>query len=303
MKLNYILITILLLVGIGHAKTKLTLTGTITNFNGNLTCIIYNYKDGIESKLTKIENSKGTISYPFDESAEEGIYRLVLVDNKKSANFDFILSSEDKEVKFTYDLSNTENLPVFLKSSCNKDWYSFIKFDIENKKSIRELEDYQKTTFSKNKNISSVDSNKAITNLKNEYLKIKNEFIITNKNKFAVLMLKCKKYNHLNFNVESDSNIDENALISESMNKDNTFLSTPLFKDYVHFYVLKSGLNSTSIEDQKEKIKKAFSGIIDKFSENNLVRKCAIRYAILGFKDMNDEETANYFSEKYNYRM
>lgn len=302
-KLILIFITILFQGVKSYAKSELTLSGTIYNYKGSLTCIIYSYKDGLESNLYRIENSNGKIFYSFDKAAEEGVYRMLLLDSKKSASFDFILSSEENNVNFTFDFSSKDNFPTFLGSKCNELWYSFLKYDIQYKKNIRELEEYSKIYFSTSKSIDSTDCKKVICNLKTELLQIKNDFIKANNNKFAELMVKSKNYNDLNFTVEFDSYIDEEFLLLESSNRKHLFLNTPLFKDYVYFFVLKSSLNSTSLEDQKEKIKYAFIKIIDKFSENNLVRKCAIRYAIISFKEMNDEEIANYFSEKYNYRI
>lgn len=303
MRFKYI-IWILLFYSInGYSKSKFILEGIVTNFKDNLTCVILNYKDGIETKLTKIENSNGMISYFFDDKTEEGVFRIILFDKIKSKSFDIILSSDENIIRFTYNFSDDDSLPSFQLSECNKRWYSFIKFDIENKKNIKELKNYQKSS-STYQNISFEDSSSAIKKLEDEYTKIKNEFITTAKNnKYAILMVKSRKFNDFNFNIESDLYIDLDELIINSKNNNNKFLSTPLFKDFFQFYAIKLDLNWNNIEERKKNIKKAFCNVIDKFSENSLARKCAIRYVIFALREMNDEDIANYFSVKYNYKM
>lgn len=303
MNIKIITVIIFFLASICKAKTKCTLDGFVKNFDGALSCIIYNYRDGNEYKLIKIENTKGTILHSFDDVIEDGIFRLVLLDSKNSRTFDFIISNNETVIKFYYDFSNEDSLPIFLESKCNQDWYSFINYDVNNKRDIKELEDYQKLNFTSNKNISLENSQKAIQNLKNEYLKIKKEFTMNSGCLLAVLMVNCKNYNTLNFNTETESYINEEALLLECENKKNEILNTPILKDYIHFKVIKATLNSTSLAERIEKIKRAYCNIIDKLSENKLVKKCAIRYAILGFREMNDEETVNYFVKKYNYIM
>lgn len=276
--------------------------GEFKNNDATLFVHIFQYRDGNELTLVKKEVNNNNFIYELPENFEEGIYRINVISPKKFSFFDVIVLKKEENIDFEFDISKPTDLPIFKTSQINKDWYLFIKKALQNRKSILELINYK--SDNKVKHISDVNSNKAIKNIISEYQSEKKDFLVNQTNPFLAIMIKCINYSGNEFEIQWENTINEKEFLNEVINDNRIILNTPLLKDYIQtktvYNILKKDEKNL---DKNKKLIEAYCELIDHFSMNSLVKKCIIRYAIIGFRENNNKDAELFISNKYNYFM
>lgn len=291
---------LLFLLQICNVFGSCLIRGDFKNKETSLFVHIFQYKDGNEIGLTKLEVIGNVLEYQFPENFEEGIYRVNVI-AKQFSFFDVVVMKDEKEISFEFDCYKPFDLPHINKSDINKGWYEFIKHSLDNRKAILEFSEYKSKAGKKN--ISNADIEKNINRLSNEYVALKSSFKEGNKNPWVNLMINGINYSGNEVEIKWQNAINEEKLIEEAMNNNKKILNTPLFKDYIQVNLVYAISVKKSNEENTKIILQTYSDTIDKFAFNDLVKKCIIRYAIIGFRENNDIESEKFISHKYNYFM
>ncbi|WP_298115641.1 hypothetical protein [Flavobacterium sp.] len=292
---------LLFLLHFGDLFGSCLVRGDFKNNDTTLFVHILQYRDGNELTIINKEVKDNLFIYQFPENFEEGIYRVNVITTNHFSFFDIIVLKSEKNIDFEFDNSKPFNLPIFTKSEINKNWFSFIEYALENRKSLLELYDYKKS--SQTKNITNDKIDEAVNNHIIEYKTKKNEFISKHNNPWISLMLNSINYSGNEFEIQWENTINEKELMNEITNDNRKLLNTPLLKDYIQTKIVSEISKQKSSKESSKLVVQIYCDLIDKFSINDLVKKCIIRYAIIGFRENKDMDSEKYISNKYSYYM
>lgn len=222
-------------------------------------------------------------------SINSGVYRVEIErENRSIINFDVIIDESENNFSLSFNCISESEMPSFLFSPSNTNWYDFMEKQNFRIKVINFL--MQKN---QNSNLSNeIDKKEVCEKERTELLQMQLDFIKRNDNfwstqmikaDYARLVSKSKKDYYSNFELTNPK-----------------LINTPIFLIAIQNYIIKYCNPQEFCKVDREKLlKDAFEETIVAFSDNWEVKKWALENIVFGLKQMNLTDLRDYFYNKY----
>lgn len=247
-----------------------------------------------------IVDEKFLITVPID--VEAGVYRFQFGQNEPEQFIDLIIDGKEKVISFTLDLLATEVFPTFSVSDLNRNWYEYQKKTAVNLQKTVLLEQFLYQYPSPKDNIV-YNSKKTLAKEKEIFKKAFTLFIKSNANNFAGEMVRNRP--HYFTNPTEDFRLQDYELRNHFWDNIDTqnpaLLNTPLHTEHILNY-LKYYMNPEMHFSESEMdagFIKSVDTIVKKYSGNETMKKFAIKYLQMGFKEMGKENVLKFIDQKY----
>lgn len=269
-------------------KSKYCIEGLTSGLSEKTSVELIQY-DFEEKHLSKTNVEAGKFFFLDLDMVAEGVYKVVLNDNKvgKVYQFNLIIDKTENKIQFYFN-PNKSDFPVIIQSEINKNWYGYL---FKEKNRINDILKV-KASLEKEKNFSSnIDE---ILRFDLEELKqFRLRFIEDDFNKWSTALVK-NSTNSILF-----ENYISKEMFWQHFQKSLPYLiNTPIYQDIIQCYLIRYYPNAN-----EDSLKYAYQEVITNFSENTIVNVWIIKYIIKGLDQFGNKNLTEYFSVKYNSKI
>jgi thiol-disulfide isomerase/thioredoxin len=252
--------------------------------------------------VANIDRVSGSFKIKLSPSLQAGVYKLFYSQSDPKEFSNIIIDGKEKEIEFSMVVSGAERNLIFTKSEENKNWRNYNK---QNQKQLQKIDVlHQMLTFypaAKDKIVAQTQL--AYASEKQNYKTQRNSFLEKNKNSWAAEMV---ANNPVYFPDPTEHPVAQSyKQRTNYWNGINTtnpkLINAPLYTEHILNY-LKFYMNPEMHYTESEMeigFKKSADTIMQKFSGNIETKKFALKYLILGFKEIGQEKVLQYLDEKY----